>query len=251
MKKIILLLFLIVPLFAQNDSWNKWDSRTSQDGATIVLWLKGDNVTVTDDTNATIWPDVSGHGNNVTLQNNPQWDVDSSSVTFDGIDDRGVILSANLKGTLGTLTDFTMIIYAKWVSLDFYIMRLINPTDGWRWRYDDDTNDVRILIRKNPDSNEADSGGLVTIENGNYHTIGIIYNDATGAIDYYLDGALSPGSDVSANQLGVADSENFWFMCNTDASYHTNAKVKEVRVYDVVKTESEMYDIHDEIIVSY
>jgi len=37
MKKLILLLFLIVPLFAQNDSWNKWDSRTSQDGATIVF----------------------------------------------------------------------------------------------------------------------------------------------------------------------------------------------------------------------
>lgn len=180
---------------SQFDVWQNFNSYRSRYGIPdivtdgLVLNLDAGNpYSYLQGTSGTTWTDVSGEGNNGTLENGTSYS--NGSIVFDGSDDYVNLNSFSSLLTTYTNVSFNIVFKTSYTPFYTYGNLLFgsNPSNG--------TNAYRIGVSNtgsifmsvsNSDSVASDQFSLGTnLNNGNYHSLSICQN--SGTYNLYVDG---------------------------------------------------------------
>jgi hypothetical protein len=196
-----------------------------------------------DDGSGTTAIDVSGNGNDGTLQNmDPATDwvtgvIGSHALDFDGVDDD---INVPDNGAL-TLTDTHSIsLWARFEDLSSKVMIL----DKWKmFRFNDDPLD-RWEYQYEPSGGGASFHQGPSINTGQwYHTV-VTYEEVSGTsyIDLYVDGALvrSLTGPLNSNASG-GDME---IASGGGGGANFNGQLDDIRIYDRVLSDCEVQALY-------
>ncbi len=184
--------------------FNKGNSYV-QDG--LIVYLDGINNTGEGHSNdTTVWKDLSNNGNDATLYNNPTWN--NSSLTFDGVDDYGILdNTANTQFPNGlTIEARIKIISLTNTSQNYYIdnENTSSSNDGLRQYIDKSTMKPATTLAINGSTYIYTSNS--SIELNKTYTITTTYDN--NRITLYIDGntvslgnrpGVYPGSTLGIN----------------------------------------------------
>lgn len=187
-----------------------------------------------------IWKDLTNHGNDATLYNNPTWS--NNSLTFDGIDDYGILTNtANQEFPNGlTLETRVKVLSTDNGSPRDYIMFLdnvssTNPTNGMSL-YIGKESPYRILTRININNAYTIARTSTTNELNRYYTMTAIYNN--NKVSLYIDSELVQSIDVSGQY--VVSVNPFYLSLQYLGPYYSNVEFQNVLIYDRALTENEV-----------
>ena len=186
------------------------------------------------------WKDLSNHGNDATLYNNPTWS--NNSLTFDGIDDYGILDNTANQEFLNGLTVETRV---KILTTDngsnlTFITFLDNnnsysPRDGLSQQMNKSSHKFFNRISINNEwviSYQQDSSNL-----GEYYTVTTVYDNQSEKI--YINGIL----DNSQSKIGTYSKSSRAFNIGRqiqEGSSNANVEFQNVLIYDRALTENEV-----------
>lgn len=218
----------------------------------LIAYLDGINNTgIGHSDNTTTWVDLSGHGNNATLYNNPTWS--NNSLTFDGTDDYGVLdNTANLAFPNGLTLETRIKILSVEDNLSLsYVMYIDNessssPYDGIS-QYIEKTN-LRLTSRVAPDGTYAFaySDGSIVELNKTY-TVTTTYDNNT--LKQYIDGTLVATVSKSGQYPGSSQGINIGR--RYAGNYPANVEFENILIYDRALTENEVLRNYQSDIARY
>ena len=188
----------------------------------------------------TRWKDLSNHGNDATLYNNPTWS--NNSLTFDGIDDYGILTNtANQAFPNGlTLETRVKILTTDNGSIRNYVMFIdnvssTNPVDGASIYIGKDSprsfisriasNNAYLISRTNTDNQLNEYYTIVTTYDNNHANI-------------YVDGDCIQKVD-SAGQYNTS-ANPFYLSLQYLGTFYSNVEFQNVLIYDRALTENEV-----------
>lgn len=210
----------------------------------LITYLDGINNTGEGHSNNTdIWKDLSGNNNDATLYNSPEWS--NNSLTFDGIDDYGVLTNtANLEFPDGlTLETRVKIISTDNGSDRIYIMFLDNassgnPANGLSFcfgkerpkqiysRIKVNNSNASYIIPKASNDNEINR----------YYTITLTHNNNN--VNLYIDGTLI--ETLNANGEYTKSSNPIYLSLQYLGNIYSNVEFQNLLIYDRALSESEV-----------
>ena len=207
----------------------------------LIAHLDGINNTGNGHSNeVTTWKDLSNNGNDATLYNNPTWS--NNSLTFDGIDDYGILTNTANQAFPNGLTLETRV---KILSTDNgsprdYIMFLdnvssTNPSNGMSL-YIGKESPYRILTRININNAYTIARTSATNELNRYYTMTTIYNNSK--VSLYIDSELIQSIDASGQYAVSANP--FYLSLQYLGPYYSNVEFQNVLIYDRALTENEV-----------
>ena len=191
-------------------------------------------------TEVTTWKDLSNNGNDATLYNNPTWS--NNSLTFDGIDDYGILTNTANQAFPNGLTLETRV---KILTTDngdslSYVMYVDNetsssPYDGLS-QYVNKAN-LKTTSRVAPNGTYAFAQSDESIiEVNKIYTITTTYDNNT--VKEYIDGKLVASSDKTGQYPGSPQGINIGRRYS--GNYTVNVEFQNVLIYDRALTENEV-----------
>ena len=209
----------------------------------LIAFLDGINNTGNGHSNeTTIWKDLSNHGNDATLYNNPVWS--NNSIMFDGIEDYGVLtntasqefsngLTLETRVKILSITDFGGASYNMFIDN----VSSTNPVNGLSFSFYKDNYEIgsRLALQENANSYTIPKTSE-SYELNNFYTIVITYDNNNA--DIYINGELKNEkqkqgtyiqSEYAINLAKRALSEDF-----------ANIEFQNVLIYDRALTENEV-----------
>lgn len=207
----------------------------------LIAYLDGINNTGNGHSNETqTWKDLSNHGNDATLYNNPTWS--NNSLTFDGIDDYGVLTNTANQEFPNGLTIETRV---KVLSVDnesnlTFITFLDNnnsysPRDGLSQQMNKDTR--KFFNRISVNNEWVISYQQESSNPEEYYTVTTIYDGKKEKI--YINGIL----DNSESKTGTYSQSSKPFNIGRqiqEGGYKANVEFQNVLIYDRALTENEI-----------
>ena len=207
----------------------------------LIAYLDGINNTGNGHSNEIqTWKDLSNHGNDATLYNNPVWS--NNSLTFDGIDDYGVLTNTANQEFPNGLTIETRV---KVLSVDnesnlTFITFLDNnnsysPRDGLSQQMNKDTR--KFFNRISVNNEWVISYQQESSNPEEYYTVTTIYDGKKEKI--YINGIL----DNSESKTGTYSQSSKPFNIGRqiqEGGYKANVEFQNVLVYDRALTENEI-----------
>lgn len=190
-------------------------------------------------TETTTWKDLSNHGNDATLYNNPTWS--NNSLTFDGIDDYGILTNtANLAFPNGltletrvkilSITDFGGAAYNMFIdSVSSYANK-----NGVSQTIAKDLSSFRTRIGINDRYSVLSS--VTPVDLNNSYTIVTVYGNSK--VSFYVDGELKQDSSVTG-EYNVS-SNPFYIGKEIIGTNYSNVEFQNVLIYDRALTENEV-----------
>ncbi len=207
----------------------------------LIAYLDGINNTGNGHSiDTTIWKDLSNNGNDATLYNNPTWS--NNSLTFDGIDDYGILdNTANMAFPNGV----TLETRVKVLSVDngdslSYVMYVDNETSSSPYnglsQYVNKTT-LKAASRIAPDGTYtfAQSDESI-IEINKIYTITTTYDNNT--VKEYIDGKLVASSTKPGQYPGSPQGINIGRRYSGNLA--ANVEFQNVLIYDRALTENEV-----------
>ena len=207
----------------------------------LIAYLDGINNTGNGHSNEIqTWKDLSNHGNDATLYNNPVWS--NNSLTFDGIDDYGVLTNTANQEFPNGLTIETRV---KVLSVDnesnlTFITFLDNnnsysPRDGLSQQMNKDTR--KFFNRISVNNEWVISYQQESSNPEEYYTVTTIYDGKKEKI--YINGIL----DNSESKTGTYSQSSKPFNIGRqiqEGGYKANVEFQNVLIYDRALTENEV-----------
>lgn len=207
----------------------------------LIAYLDGINNTGNGHSNEIqTWKDLSNHGNDATLYNNPVWS--NNSLTFDGIDDYGVLTNTANQEFPNGLTIETRV---KVLSVDNgsnlnFITFLDNnnsysPRDGLSQQMHKDTR--KFFNRISVNNEWVISYQQESSNPEEYYTVTTIYDGKKEKI--YINGTL----DNSESKTGTYSQSSKPFNIGRqiqEGGYKANVEFQNVLIYDRALTENEV-----------
>lgn len=200
----------------------------------LIAHLDGINNTGAGHSNETqTWKDLSNHGNDATLYNNPTWS--NNSLTFDGLTNYGRLENtANIEFPNGTTWEIRVksineYIFSNWEGGGEAVRYRDNALNIAFGTYD--TNSLLVDTRI-PDTN---------YNNEIFHTITFTYDNQT--IKYYCDGILintQPLTNSVASSPAPFTLGGNPKTINTTLDSYGSGEVQNVLIYDRALTENEV-----------
>jgi len=207
----------------------------------LIAHLDGINNTGNGHSSETqIWKDLSNHGNDATLYNNPTWS--NNSLTFDGIDDYGVLTNTANQVFPNGLTLETRV---KILTTDngdslSYVMFVDNETSSSPYnglsQYAD-KNSLKVASRIAPDGAYAFAKSDESkIDINKIYTITTTYDNNT--LKEYIDGKLVSSADKIGQYTGTSQGINIGRRYT--GNFIANVEFQNVLIYDRALTENEV-----------
>ena len=207
----------------------------------LIAYLDGINNTGNGHSNEIqTWKDLSNHGNDATLYNNPTWS--NNSLTFDGIDDYGVLTNTANQEFPNGLTVETRV---KVLSVDngsnlTFITFLDNnnsysPRDGLSQQMNKDTR--KFFNRISVNNEWVISYQQESSNPEEYYTVTTIYDGKKEKI--YINGIL----DNSESKTGTYSQSSKPFNIGRqiqEGGYKANVEFQNILIYDRALTENEV-----------
>ena len=207
----------------------------------LIAYLDGINNTGNGHSNEIqTWKDLSNHGNDATLYNNPVWS--NNSLTFDGIDDYGVLTNTANQEFPNGLTVETRV---KVLSVDngsnlTFITFLDNnnsysPRDGLSQQMNKGTR--KFFNRISVNNEWVISYQQESSNPEEYYTVTTIYDGKKEKI--YINGIL----DNSESKTGTYSQSSKPFNIGRqiqEGGYKANVEFQNVLIYDRALTENEV-----------
>lgn len=182
----------------------------------------------------TTWTDISGFGNNGTLENGPTFsNVNGGVIVFDGTNDQIAVSSVN-RAYLGNTMSIDAFFKYSGNSGDAYrpIIGGNDPGVGTEFFLGKNSGNTSFGVQ---DGNY--DGGFVTNYNvfdGNWHYMCYTYNNGTGIL--YLDGVLrNTGTFTKCN-----DNEQIYIGAEVQEGYWWNGQIGKVSYYTKVLSSAEV-----------
>lgn len=192
-------------------------------------------------TEVTTWKDLSNNGNDATLYNNPTWS--NNSLTFDGIDDYGILtntanqafpngLTLETRVKVLSLTDFGGVTYNMFIDNAAF-----NPRKGISYYVGKSSLDFLVRIATNENNSErfntAKSNTNGTFET--FYTLTTTYDN--NSINLYVNGMLEK---TATSQSNYAASPIPIYIGRTSSEFFSNVEFQNVLIYDRALTENEV-----------
>lgn len=207
----------------------------------LIAYLDGINNTGNGHSNEIqTWKDLSNHGNDATLYNNPVWS--NNSLTFDGIDDYGVLTNTANQEFPNGLTVETRV---KVLSVDngsnlTFITFLDNnnsysPRDGLSQQMNKDTR--KFFNRISVNNEWVISYQQESSNPEEYYTVTTIYDGKKEKI--YINGIL----DNSESKTGTYSQSSKPFNIGRqiqEGGYKANVEFQNILIYDRALTDNEV-----------
>lgn len=207
----------------------------------LIAYLDGINNTGNGHSNEIqTWKDLSNHGNDATLYNKPTWS--NNSLTFDGIDDYGVLTNTANQEFPNGLTVETRV---KVLSVDngsnlTFITFLDNnnsysPRDGLSQQMNKDTR--KFFNRISVNNEWVISYQQESSNPEEYYTVTTIYDGKKEKI--YINGTL----DNSESKTGTYSQSSKPFNIGRqiqEGGYKANVEFQNILIYDRALTENEI-----------
>ena len=188
----------------------------------------------------TIWKDLSGNNNDATLYNSPTWS--NNSLTFDGIDDYGILTNTANQAFPNGLTLETRV---KVLSLEGYsgydyIMFIDNASsgtqrDGLRNVMYKDTNKFSTLIAINNTYYKPIS--QTQYDTNTYYTLTSVYDNEK--YSFYIDGTLVDSVAITGTYNGSMKPLTLSARALPIEDF-ANVEFQNVLIYDRALTENEV-----------
>ena len=205
----------------------------------IVLCLDADN-TKSYPVSGTTWTDLSGKGNDATLQYGPTYNSDNGGYfIFDGINDQATISNASALG--GFSGDFTIEFWFKGGQQQNYAVFLENHSGGpeshrkWAIQAESDGSTGNMIwVRNGVDGIAAikfTTSGIDSFDN-DWHQHVVVRNGST--INYYID-KVSRGSESYSGTLSAGTKlaiGEFSLGSNPGQNYHIGGNMSAIRIYN-------------------
>lgn len=207
----------------------------------LIAYLDGINNTGaghSDET--TTWKDLSNHGNDATLYNNPTWS--NNSIMFDGIDDYGILdntanqefpngLTLETRVKILSITDFGGATYNMFIDNE----TSSSPYNGLS-QYVIKTS-LRMTSRVAPDGTYAFAYSDESfIDLNKMYTLTTTYDNNT--LKQYINGKIVASSNKSGQYPGSPQGINIGRRYS--GNYTANVEFQNVLIYDRALTEQEV-----------
>ena len=194
--------------------------------ASLRLWLRGDDIGVSDGLPVSLWPDASGYGNNVdqiTGMKMPTFQAAQlgvhSFVRFDGVDD--TMFKASASG-FDCSTGHTVIAVMNPTTAVAYGMAVVTNYQGNEMRQNGTGGTPEWMIP----SGFYQVNGLSDVS-GSWKVWSGTYNIGNGDLELFING-VSQGTENDGGMLAVGD---IYLGSRTD-TYHWLGDIAEVLVFD-------------------
>ena len=213
--------------------------------ASLRLWLRGDDIGVSDGLPVSLWPDASGHGNDVeqiTGMKQPTFQAAQlnghSYLSFDGVDD--TLFKPSASGFACT-TGHTVIAVLNPTTAVAYGMAVVTNYQGNEMRQVGWGGIPEWMIPSgfNLVDGWDDLTGLWKVWAGTY-------NVATDTIGLFING-VDQGTNVDSGTLAVGD---IYVGSRTD-TYHWIGNIAEVLVFDDVLGTSDRANVEAYLMAKY
>lgn len=209
----------------------------------LIAYLDGINNTGNGHSNETqTWKDLSNHGNDATLYNNPTWS--NNSLTFDGIDDYGVLTNTANQEFPNGLTVETRVKVLSITDFGGYAYNLFidnvsstNPVNGLSiYIHKDNMNiDSRLALLENPNSYTTPNA-LELYELNNFYTIVIKYDNNNAKI--YINGELKNTKEIQGTYAQSQSAINL--AKRVINAHYANVEFQNILIYDRALTDNEV-----------
>ena len=213
--------------------------------ASLRLWLRGDDIGVSDFSPVSLWPDASGYGNDVeqiTGMKQPTFVAAQlgihSFVRFDGIDD--TLFKAAASG-FGCATGHTIIAVMNPTVAQAYGMAVVTNYQQNEMRQGGAGGYPQWLIPSgfHQVDGTTNLAGLWKVWSGTYRV-------SNGQIELFING-VSQGTDTDTDPLGVGD---VYLGSRTD-TYHWLGDIAEVLVFDDALNATDRSNVEAYLIAKY
>lgn len=208
----------------------------------LITYLDGINNTGNGHSNeTTLWKDLSNHGNDATLYNNPTWS--NNSLTFDGIDDYGILtntandefpngITLETRVKVLSITDFGGATYNMFIDnvttsdvRNGISQSIMKNLSGFRTRVGTGTNSFSTIQNPTPCSIES------------YYTITTIYDN--NYMKFYVNGEHIQTNNITG-VYAVSETPFYIGKTSTSISSYANVEFQNVLIYDRALTENEV-----------
>ena len=213
--------------------------------ASLRLWLRGDDIGVSDGLPVSLWPDASGYGNDVeqiTGMKQPTFMAAQlgvhSFVRFDGVDD--TLFKASPSGFACT-TGHTIIAVMNPTTAVAYGMGVVTNYQSNEMRQTGSGGYPQWMIPSGlyQVNGSANLSGLWKVWSGTY-------NVGSETLELFING-VSQGTDTDAGPLAVGD---IYLGSRTD-TYHWLGDIAEVLVFDDALGATERSNVEAYLIAKY
>ena len=209
----------------------------------LIAYLDGINNTGNGHSNEIqTWKDLSNHGNDATLYNNPTWS--NNSLTFDGIDDYGILTNtANQEFPNGlTLETRVKILSITDFGGETYNMFIDNfkfsSTDrnGAAQSIKKDLSGFRTRVGVGGNSFSTNQNATPCDTNSNY-TLTTTYDNKN--MKFYVNGELMQTNNIEATYLSSSNPFNLAREARTPTRL-SNVEFQNILIYDRALTDNEV-----------
>ncbi len=212
-------------------------------GADIVGWWKFD------EGEGSVAYDISGHNNDGTLVNNPQWvdgvpGKEGYALEFDGVGDY-IYISNNSSLNFGT-NSFTT---AVWLYIDINIegttafLGKCGSTNGWRWRR---ATDGRLAVSLHDSlswkSYYSDKNFLML---GEWIHVITVVDQSSKEISFYLNGELD-SIEKNIRDYNLGTNGTFQIGRSNFAAIYYKGLISDLRIYSRALTSEEINTLYTE-----
>jgi hypothetical protein len=188
--------------------------------------------------------DLSGNGNNGTINGNPIflnetrcYPFEDGCWDFDGVDDF-VDAGTNESLNFGTSTDFTLEAWVNPSSDNSNYRTIVNkwesdsPNQGYYLRLDITTGYVLFGIDDGDEQASAVETTINRFGNGWVHLVGTIDRDNATGMKLYVDGILVDTVDPTALESTLDTTDSFKIGRGTGALFPFDGTIDSVRIYN-------------------
>ncbi len=220
--------------------FNKGNAYVQRD---LITHLDGINNTGNGhSSNINTWKDLSGHNTDATLYNNPIWN--NKSITFDGIDDYGIIENTeNMEFAEGlTLETRVKILSTENGSARNYLMFIdnvssTNPADGISI-YVGKAEPHSFIIRQALKNSNTYTITRTSTSNDmdKYYTIAATYDNKNAKL--YIDGELIQTVDAPG-EYSISPNPIYLSLQYLDTTY-SNVEIQNVLIYERALSDTEI-----------
>ena len=191
-----------------------------------------------------VWGDLSGNGNNGTLQNTPTYNTNNfGTLSFNGADEYINFLASN---TTNIRSSITVGMFCKsngasstgwsmyWAGVSKYSQFILGPNNV--------NGKMAFLIYSNewlPNGYSGDIWGQSNIDIRKWHYYTGVYNQSTGILYLYVDGVEQASFNIGIKTLSD-DPNNFTIGKRDISDSYLNFTLSHVQIYNKALSQQEI-----------
>ena len=207
----------------------------------LVLYLDAGN-TVSYPGSGTTWTDLSGNGNNGTLENGVGYNSgNGGSLVFDGVDDY-VLISSGI-----SYSEYTFMFFCRWISSVGVSERIFGSDAFGTYTIFNPSN---VGFHYNPLGGSPPSVTLssgVNIGFGTWCQVAVTVSTSNTLVKIYINGVLRNSSSILPSQNLVGNL----FIGSQNTLYKSNCNVSNFNLYNRALTAQEIQQNYNALVGRY